>query len=118
MANCRRRSLDLTELSYRREPIFTISLLASVQSITRVFAPYAWGALSDHTGQRVKLLRFSAAVALASSFGLWWHGGAWWLALVVMEHALRNRAQCGDAQQQQKAQDETTEAASPQASFL
>jgi len=65
-------------------PIFTISLLASVQSITRVFAPYAWGALSDHTGQRVKLLRFSAAVALASSFGLWWNGGAWWLALVLL----------------------------------
>ncbi len=65
-------------------PIFTISLLASVQSITRVFAPYAWGALSDHTGQRVKLLRFSAAVTLVSSFGLWWHGGAWWLALVLL----------------------------------
>jgi PPP family 3-phenylpropionic acid transporter len=65
-------------------PIFTISLLASVQSITRVFAPYAWGALSDHTGQRVKLLRFSAAVALASSFGLWWRGGDWWLALVLL----------------------------------
>jgi hypothetical protein len=65
-------------------PIFTISLLASVQSVTRVFAPYAWGALSDHTGHRVMLLRFSAAVALASSFGLWWHGGAWWLALVLL----------------------------------
>ncbi|MET3493388.1 MFS transporter [Variovorax boronicumulans] len=65
-------------------PIFTISLLASVQSITRVFAPYAWGALSDHTGHRVMLLRFSAAVALASSFGLWWNGGAWWLALVLL----------------------------------
>ena len=65
-------------------PIFTISLLSSVQSVTRVFAPYAWGALSDHTGQRVKLLRISAAVALVSSFGLWWHGGAWWLALVLL----------------------------------
>ncbi|WP_444813496.1 MFS transporter [Variovorax gracilis] len=65
-------------------PIFVISLLTSVQSITRVFAPYAWGALSDHTGQRVKLLRFSAAVALVSSFGLWWNGGAWWLGLVLL----------------------------------
>lgn len=65
-------------------PIFTISLLTSVQSITRVFAPYAWGALSDHTGQRVLLLRISAAVALVSSFGLWWHGGAWWLGLVLL----------------------------------
>ena len=65
-------------------PIFTISLLGSVQSITRVFAPYAWGALSDRTGQRVKLLRFSAAVAMVASLGLWWNGGAWWLALVLL----------------------------------
>ena len=65
-------------------PIFTISLLASVQSITRVFAPYAWGALSDRTGHRVMLLRFSAAVALVSSFGLWWSGGPWWLGLVLL----------------------------------
>jgi len=65
-------------------PIFTISLLGSVQSITRVFAPYAWGALSDRTGQRVKLLRFSAAVAMVASLGLWWNGGPWWLALVLL----------------------------------
>ena len=65
-------------------PIFTISLLTSVQSITRVFAPYAWGALSDHTGQRVLLLRISAAVALFASLGLWWNGGAWWLGLVLL----------------------------------
>jgi chorismate synthase len=36
------------------------------------------------------------------------------LALVVMEHVLRNRAQCGDVQTQAGK----TEAASPQASFL
>lgn len=65
-------------------PIFVISLLTSVQSVTRVFAPYAWGALSDHTGERVKLLRFSAGVALVSSLGLWWNGGAWWLGLVLL----------------------------------
>ncbi len=65
-------------------PIFTISLLTSVQSVTRVFAPYAWGALSDRTGERVKLLRYSAAVALVSSFGLWWQGGPWWLLLVLL----------------------------------
>lgn len=65
-------------------PIVTISLLAAVQSLTRVFAPYAWGALSDHTGERVRLLRISAAIALAVSFGLWFHGGAWWIALVLL----------------------------------
>ena len=65
-------------------PIVVISLLASVQSFTRVFAPYAWGALSDHTGERVKLLRISAALALAASAGLWVEGGAWWIALVLL----------------------------------
>ena len=65
-------------------PITAISLLVSVQSFTRVFAPYAWGALSDHTGERVKLLRISAAVALAASAGLWIPGGAWWIALVLL----------------------------------
>ena len=65
-------------------PIVVISLLASVQSFTRVFAPYAWGALSDHTGERVRLLRFSAAVALVSSAGLWFEGGPWWTGLVLL----------------------------------
>jgi PPP family 3-phenylpropionic acid transporter len=65
-------------------PIVVISLLASVQSFTRVFAPYAWGALSDHTGERVRLLRFSAAVALAASAGLWVEGSAWWIAAVLL----------------------------------
>jgi PPP family 3-phenylpropionic acid transporter len=65
-------------------PIVVISLLASVQSFTRVFAPYAWGALSDHTGERVRLLRISAAVALLASCGLWWSGGAWWIGLVLL----------------------------------
>lgn len=49
-----------------------------------MFAPYAWGALSDHLGDRVKLLRISAAVALVASFGLLWHGGAWWVFLVLL----------------------------------
>ncbi len=65
-------------------PIVVISLLASVQSFTRVFAPYAWGALSDHTGERVRLLRLSAAVALAASAGLWLEGGPWWIGLVLL----------------------------------
>ena len=64
--------------------IVVISLLASLQSATRVFAPYAWGALSDRSGERVKLLRISAAVALLASLGLWVEGGAWWLGLVLL----------------------------------
>lgn len=65
-------------------PIVVISLLTSVQSFTRVFAPYAWGALSDHTGERVLLLRISAAVALVASAGFWVEGGPWWVGLVLL----------------------------------
>jgi PPP family 3-phenylpropionic acid transporter len=63
--------------------LVAISLLTSVQSATRLLAPYGWGWLSDHTGERVKLLRFGATAALLLSFGLWWPGGAWWIALVL-----------------------------------
>ena len=43
--------------------LVAISLLGSVQGATRVFAPYAWGWLSDHTGERVRLMRFASVVA-------------------------------------------------------
>ncbi|MBI5907878.1 MAG: MFS transporter, partial [Burkholderiales bacterium] len=44
--------LWLKELGFS---LLAISLLTSVQAATRLFAPYGWGALSDHTGERVKL---------------------------------------------------------------
>ena len=50
--------------------LLAISLLTSVQAVTRLFAPYAWGALSDHTGERVALLRYCALAALVASLGL------------------------------------------------
>ncbi|MFD0667544.1 MFS transporter [Ramlibacter sp. MAHUQ-53] len=65
-------------------PIAVIALLASVQSVTRVFAPYLWGMLSDHTGERVRLLRWSACVAFAAALGFWWPGGPWWIGLVLL----------------------------------
>lgn len=63
--------------------IVAISLLTSVQSGTRLFAPYVWGWLSDHSGERVKLLRYGATVALLASCGLWFPGGMGWLAAVL-----------------------------------
>lgn len=64
--------------------LLAISALTSVQAGTRMFAPYAWGALSDRTGERVRLLRLSAVVALVAACGLWWNAGVWWLALVLL----------------------------------
>ena len=66
--------------------VFDISLLVAVQAATRLFAPYVWGAVSDHTGERVKLLRLGASVALLSSGGLFFgvDFGFWWLAAVLL----------------------------------
>lgn len=79
--------------------LFAISLLASVQSATRLAAPYGWGWLSDHTGERVKLLRFAAITALLFSFGLWFNpaapasaAGMGWIALVLLLMFLQTSA--------------------------
>ena len=63
--------------------LLVISLLTVVPAVTRLIGPYAWGALSDHTGERVKLLRYGATAALVLSLGLWVDGGVAWLALVL-----------------------------------
>lgn len=50
--------------------LLAISLMTSLQSATRLFAPYLWGWLSDHVGSRVLWLRYCATVALLVSLGL------------------------------------------------
>ncbi len=62
-----------------------ISLLVSLQALTRLLAPYGWGVLSDRSSQPVTLLRLTAFAALVCSVGLWlapfglgqWWGAAW-----------------------------------------
>ncbi len=47
-----------------------IGAISSLQSWTRVFTPYAWGWLGDHSGKRVELIRIAAAGALLSALAL------------------------------------------------
>jgi PPP family 3-phenylpropionic acid transporter len=46
-----------------------IGTLTSLQSATRVFAPYAWGWWADHSGRREALLRLAVGGALLASLG-------------------------------------------------
>jgi PPP family 3-phenylpropionic acid transporter len=66
--------------------LIAIAVLTSVQSATRLFAPYGWGWLSDHTGERVRLLRIGAGVALLFSLGLWFElsGPVLFVVLLLM----------------------------------
>ena len=47
-----------------------IGAVASLQSWTRVIGPYGWAWLGDHTGQRVRIMRFAAAGCALVSLGL------------------------------------------------
>jgi PPP family 3-phenylpropionic acid transporter len=78
--------LWLKELGFS---LITISVLVSVQSATRLFAPYAWGTLSDRTGERVKLLRYGATAALLLSLSLGFELGPvalFWVLLLMFTH--------------------------------
>ncbi len=46
-----------------------IGSIASLQSATRLFSPYAWAWLADHSGQRIRLLRWAVGLSLFCSLG-------------------------------------------------
>jgi len=64
--------------------LVAISILTSVQAATRLFAPYAWGWLSDHTGERVSLLRYGATAAMLCACILFFELGPIGLGLVLL----------------------------------
>ncbi len=60
-----------------------IGALSSLQSWTRVVAPYGWGWLGDHRGRRVELIRWAALGCLLSACGLLGVRSLWPMALVT-----------------------------------
>ena len=49
--------------------VFAIGLLVSLQSWTRLFAPYLWGALADRSGRRVQIIRWAALASFVAGLG-------------------------------------------------
>ena len=58
--------------------------LASLQAGTRLFSPYVWGWLADHTGRRGMLLRLAVALSLVCSLGLLVSQQHGWVTAVVV----------------------------------
>ena len=50
-------------------PVFAIGILVSLSSWTRLFAPYAWGALADRNGKRVQIIRWTALASFVAAIG-------------------------------------------------
>jgi PPP family 3-phenylpropionic acid transporter len=84
-------SLWLSHLGYST---LAIGSFASLQSWTRVVAPYGWGWLADHGGRRVALLRLACVLSALAAAALWFvrDAGVWPLALVVAALFLANGA--------------------------
>jgi PPP family 3-phenylpropionic acid transporter len=61
-----------------------IGALASLQSSTRIFSPYAWGWLADHSGRRTQLLRLATAGALVCALGFFVSPRYGWIATVTV----------------------------------
>lgn len=60
-----------------------IGAIGSLQAWTRLVAPYAWGWLADHRGQRERLLRTAALASVVVACALPWHPPLWVLLAVV-----------------------------------
>jgi MFS transporter, PPP family, 3-phenylpropionic acid transporter len=73
--------LWLKQLGYG---VTAIGWLTAIQAATRLFAPYVWSWLSDRTGERVRWLRFCAAVALICSLGFFVSVQFAWLMIVLL----------------------------------
>ncbi len=83
-------SLWLKEIGYG---VALIGLIASIQSFTRLAAPYAGAGLGDHTGRQVLLLRVASSLALLASLGFFWsEGGVAWLMACLLFMYLNNSA--------------------------
>ena len=63
---------------------FAIGVLTALQSATRIFSPYAWGWLADHTRRRERLLRIAAGASLAASIGYFVPHDYVWIAAVTL----------------------------------
>ena len=72
-------------LWFREMGLSTIAIgaIASLQSWTRIVAPYAWSWAGDHSGRRVELIRLAALGAVLSALGLVGVQGATAVAVVT-----------------------------------
>jgi MFS transporter, PPP family, 3-phenylpropionic acid transporter len=60
-----------------------IGILMSLFQISRIFAPNLWGWLADHTKQRVKWIRLTAALGLLGFVAVFWAHSFFWLFFVM-----------------------------------
>ena len=65
-----------------------IGTLLAIFLATKVFAPYIWGWIADHAGQRLRMFRLAAVLSVLFYALLLVHGGNYvWLAVSILLYA-------------------------------
>ena len=70
-----------------------IGQLIAILMATKIVAPNLWGWIADHTGHRMQIVRIASLLATVAFAGVFLGSSFWWLALVLIDHVLRHRAQ-------------------------
>ncbi|MGD8934727.1 MAG: MFS transporter, partial [Gammaproteobacteria bacterium] len=73
-------SLYLKSLDYSAQSIGT---LMAIIPATKIFAPYMWGWLADHTRHPITIIRLASLLAVVAFAGVFVDAGFIWLALVL-----------------------------------
>ena len=74
-------SLYLKSLDYSAQ---TIGILMAIIPATKIFAPYLWGWLADHTRHPITIIRLANLLAVVAFAGVFVDTGFIWLSLVLL----------------------------------
>lgn len=74
-------SLYLKSLDYSAQ---SIGILMAIIPATKIFAPYLWGWLADHTRHPITIIRLANLFAVVAFAGVFVDTGFIWLALVLL----------------------------------
>jgi PPP family 3-phenylpropionic acid transporter len=61
-----------------------IGELVAILMATKIVAPYVWGWIADHTGQRMVIVRIASLLAAIAFAGVFAVTSYWWLAAVMV----------------------------------
>ena len=80
-------------LAFRGIDAFEIGILMSLMQAMRIVGPNLWGWMADWTGQRARVLQFTAGSALIAFTGFFFGGGFWYFAFFMIAVNLFTSAQ-------------------------
>ena len=60
-----------------------IGAIIAVIPATKIFAPYVWGWISDHTGHPIKIIRLTNFLAIVAFMGVFFWDSFFWLMLIM-----------------------------------